>query len=107
LAAPHIRRSPDYTSCVLPNLMPFAQDPAFLRRCLFKLMRGERRAGGYVSPVAHSCSELRTSARLLDNGTRSLLGLTENETCLLLTVFENQLTIYEKNLITSAPAHIH
>jgi hypothetical protein len=50
---------------------------------------------------------LRTSACLLDNGTWSLLGFTENETCLLLIVFENQLTIYEKNLITSAENGIH
>ena len=30
------------------------------------------------------CCELRTSERLLDNSARSLLGLTENETSLLL-----------------------
>jgi hypothetical protein len=33
-----------------------------------------------------SISELRTSERLLDNSTWSLLGLTENETSLLLTL---------------------
>jgi hypothetical protein len=53
------------------------------------------------------CSELRTSGRLLDNSARFLLGLTENETTLLLTVSENQLTIDEKNLQTSGSAHVH
>ncbi len=40
-----------------------------------------------VNCTPSSCSELRTSARLLDNGTWSLLGFTENETCLLLIVW--------------------
>jgi hypothetical protein len=53
-----------------------------------------------------SCSELITSERLLDNSARFLLTFAENETCPWLTVFENQLTIHEKNLITSGPAHI-
>jgi hypothetical protein len=58
---------------------------------------------------ATSCrtSELRTSGRLLDNNARFLLGFTENETTLLLTVSENQLTIIEKSLQTSGSAHIY
>jgi hypothetical protein len=55
---------------------------------------------------APTCSESRTSARVLDNSARFRLGFTENETTLLLIVPENQLTIIEKSLQTSGSAHI-
>jgi hypothetical protein len=57
-------------------------------------------------PENITCNELRTSGRLLDNITCTLLTFSENETLLRLGLTENELTIIEKSLQTSGSAHI-
>ena len=54
-----------------------------------------------------SCSELRTSAALLENISRFLLTIAENITSSLLGLDENELTMLRMNSQISGSAHNH
>src|SRR5215475_9130546 len=57
--------------------------------------------------VPLTCSELRTSAALLENISRFLLTITENITGSLLGLGENELAILRTNSQISGSAHNH